>query len=161
FTLFLTQHMSGSNVTEKRLDCDCILPFFNEGNRVLSVLEEISSCRSIHTIIAIDDGSDDGMFDVVQAKYPHVRLIRLPENQGKTAAIPEGVERSDAPYVMLIDADLRRLRAAEIDQAIRYVTSNAGIDMLLLRRQRPLLRFSPIPMDVVISGERILRRDDL
>jgi glycosyltransferase involved in cell wall biosynthesis len=55
----------------------------------LHYLERWTADGFTYEVIVVDDGSDMslGMADMVQQKYPQVRLLRLAENQGKGMAV--------------------------------------------------------------------------
>lgn len=58
------------------------------------------------TIIAIDDGSSDNTWEVLQKfkDYPNVKLIKK-ENGGKHTAVNYAIENSDAEFISCLDAD--------------------------------------------------------
>ena len=57
------------------------------------------------SIILVDNGSDDGGADFVEANYPEVTLRRFETNRGFCAAVNEGIRMSEAPYVILLNND--------------------------------------------------------
>jgi glycosyltransferase involved in cell wall biosynthesis len=63
----------------------CLIPFYNEGNQILKVLEVISKVNGIDQIVAIDDGSTDLAFLKIQSKFPKVRLIRHQKKSRKNS----------------------------------------------------------------------------
>lgn len=96
-----------------------IIPAYNERDRLASTLITIeaymSSFRKSYEIIIVDDGSSDGMLDMVrqQAKESGtVRLVRYEQNQGKGYAIRQGVAVARGDYIAFSDADL----SAPIDE---------------------------------------------
>jgi GT2 family glycosyltransferase len=60
--------------------------------------------RHAAPVIVVDNGSDDGSPDAVEAAFPHVRVVRLPENRG-AAARNVGVELAATPFVAFADDD--------------------------------------------------------
>src|SRR5690606_30928038 len=96
----------------------CIIPTYNEGERVLHVLSEIVKSKLIDEIICVNDGSTDNTTVVISQNYPEVRLLSLSANKGKTEAIRLGAIESRNEYVLLLDADLRSLNFQEIDAAL-------------------------------------------
>lgn len=153
-----------------------IVPCYNERPRIQGVLEALLKVRPLDAIIVVDDGSSDGSAQVVNRlienetaahrdRIPIHLLIRA-YNHGKSAAVLLGVLQAshiDPPpeYLLLIDADLRQVQAEELELAIKTVQANPEIDMLILRRVKkdPLTRL--LGGDLLISGERIVRRTDL
>lgn len=61
--------------------CDCIIPFYNEGLRVLHVVESVVKVKTISKIIVVDDGSDDRKtYRALKEKYSRVTSVRLEDN---------------------------------------------------------------------------------
>jgi len=139
----------------------CIIPFWNEDLFLFKVLDEVSKVGNIDEIICVDDASENNNFIEIQKKYPHISLIRLSENLGKSDAIREGLKHSKGNYILLIDADLQNLNHKEIERAIRAVYKNSHIDMLILRRVNADLLIRMYRGDVLFTGERILKKSDL
>jgi glycosyltransferase involved in cell wall biosynthesis len=87
-----------------------IIPAFNERATVLEVLRA-ARAQAIDgaqfEFIVVDDGSTDGTGDLIAAN-PGLcnRLIRLPVNQGKGAAVIAGLKAATGDYVLFQDADL-------------------------------------------------------
>ncbi len=138
----------------------CIIPFYNEGHRIFSVLNVITKIKDISQILCIDDGSTDGMADQILQYWPQVELVRLPNNQGKTAAIRHGLQYASHEFVLLMDADLQFINPAEISFAIQAMQQQSA-DMIILRRIKAPWFVKMDRGDVLFSGERILRRTDL
>ena len=55
-------------------------------------------------VILVDNGSDDGSPDAIEAAFPRVTVVRLSENRG-AAARNAGVELARTPYVAFADDD--------------------------------------------------------
>ena len=62
------------------------------------------TCRDF-SVVLVDNGSEDGSAAFVREHYPEVELICLEENTGFCHAVNEGIRRSDAPYVILLNND--------------------------------------------------------
>jgi glycosyltransferase involved in cell wall biosynthesis len=123
------------------------------------VLDVVMGIKEIAQIICVDDGSDRGLGAVPAS--PRVKLVHLPENRGKAEAIREGLHLVERPYVLLLDADLRGLRAEEISRAAVSMMNDPHTDMIILRRVHSITSTKLLRGDVLFSGERILRVDDL
>ena len=142
-------------------EISCIIPFWNEDNNLIVVLDEISKAKNIDEIICVDDGSDKDNSDLLLKKYPHIKLIRLNKNSGKSAAVREGLRHSRGKFVFLLDADIKNLDHHEIDRAIDVVRYKDDIDMLILRRINASFFIRLYRADVLFTGERILKKDDM
>jgi glycosyltransferase involved in cell wall biosynthesis len=70
----------------------CIIPFYNEEDRILSVLKKLSSLPQIDAFVLVDDGSTDNSKSLVQEYCHHkndgrVQLVSYPDNAGKSHAV--------------------------------------------------------------------------
>jgi glycosyltransferase involved in cell wall biosynthesis len=90
-----------------------IVPAYNEAARLAGVLTPLLEAPVVDEIIVVDDGSTDGTAGVARQfclQSSRVRLIELPENQGKGGAMRWGARNTDADVVLFLDADLSGLR---------------------------------------------------
>ena len=91
-----------------------VIPFFNEEANLSPLLEElvpvlVSVDRSFEVIL-VDDGSTDGGRAVATSQLrddPRIRLLRLRENQGQSAALAVGFRAARGEMVVTLDADLQ------------------------------------------------------
>ncbi len=89
------------------LEVSVVIPNFNglvylDG--VLGSLER-QTIKS-YEVILVDNGSSDGSCPYVMENYPWVHIIELPENFGFCRAVNEGIRRSRAKYVVLLNNDI-------------------------------------------------------
>ncbi|WP_019989130.1 glycosyltransferase family 2 protein [Rudanella lutea] len=140
----------------------CLIPFYNEGDRLLAVLDVVTRVPGLAQIVCVDDGSNDPeLAQTIRQRWPRIRLLQLPDNKGKTAAIRHGLSEIRADYVLLMDADLQQMNRAELSRIVRQVRQGCPADMLILRRLRADWFVRMSRADVLLSGERIIRRADL
>lgn len=85
-----------------------VVPAYNEEQRIgfsLFRIKEYLNSRSLSAeIILVDDGSTDRTAEVageIMADYPAFRLITLPVNRGKGAAVRAGVLQARGELVLL------------------------------------------------------------
>lgn len=92
-----------------------IIPAFNEAEIITRNIAELRAWQAktlpgcSTEILVVDDGSRDGMGDLVEtyaASHPGVRVVRHPYNRGRGRAIRTGFENSNSKYVICLDADL-------------------------------------------------------
>lgn len=82
-----------------------ILPAWNLAHKIDGALRQLVAHDYPNLeIIVVDDGSTDGMAEVV-LRYPTVRLIRHPRNLGTSAARNTGIRAASHELVYLLDAD--------------------------------------------------------
>jgi glycosyltransferase involved in cell wall biosynthesis len=87
-----------------------VIPAYNEEETVGEVLSQIdcldwTSLAVEHEVIVVDDGSTDRTAEVV-GRFPRVRLIRHPTNQGKGSAVRTALSRATGDVILIQDADL-------------------------------------------------------
>jgi glycosyltransferase involved in cell wall biosynthesis len=71
----------------QRYECACVVPFFNERDRIRHVLDVVTTIPHLTQVICVDDGSTDGTTALVARRFPQVSLLLLPCNSGKAAAV--------------------------------------------------------------------------
>ena len=79
--------MGQKNLTHRY---SCIIPFFNEGTRILDTLALVSNVSFFSSVICVDDGSTDLMSSQIAQQFPNVQLITLSKNGGKRIYRPPG-----------------------------------------------------------------------
>jgi hypothetical protein len=142
------------NPVTSPLALSLVIPAYNEGARLadgVSRLREAVAAGAIDPatteFIVVDDGSVDdttAQAESLYAPYPHVRVIRLPENRGKGGAVRAGVAAASAPIIAFADADMaiepiqtplfvHALRDAELAIGSRAATG-AEVDRASFRR---------------------------
>lgn len=96
-----------------------IIPAYNEESRLPGAIVNIHRFLTAHAatfeVVVVDDGSRDRSGEIVrqhQAICPTLRLIRLPRNQGKGAAVKAGILEGRGRFLVFTDAD----QSTSIDQ---------------------------------------------
>jgi dolichyl-phosphate beta-glucosyltransferase len=125
-----------------------VVPAYDEENRIGPSLDRVlawSRERSVALeVIVVDDGSRDGTARLVESYAERgVRLVRLPANRGKGAALRAGVAVSTGDQVLISDADfstpiseVERL-APHLAEAEIVVGSRASESSRITVRQSP------------------------
>ncbi len=136
----------------------CIIPAYNEAERIGAVITAIAGHPHILEVIVVDDASSDETALIAQG-FTGVRVIRLAQNQGKTMALKRALDEATGELVLLLDADLRGLEAQHISRLIEPVLTRRADISISLRQNTPRL-WRMIGLDY-ISGERVFRREFL
>ncbi len=91
-----------------------VIPLFNEAESLPELMAWIHRVMETNSytyeVIMIDDGSDDGSWDVISKmseQYPTLKGIKFQRNYGKSAALNEGFKAAHGDMVMTMDADLQ------------------------------------------------------
>ena len=111
----------------------CIVPAFNEGRNLPSLLSALSGELEQHfaqwEIVVVNDGSGDDT-EIQVAPWLNgrgVRYVSLSRNFGKEAALTAGLDRARGDLVLLMDADLQHPPALIADMLRAW---RAGADMV-------------------------------
>ena len=91
-----------------------VIPLRDEESNVALLHEEmtrvLSGLGAAYEMILVEDGSVDGTFARlrdIQARDPHVRVIRFTRNFGQTAAFAAGFAAARGPFIVTADGDLQ------------------------------------------------------
>lgn len=111
---FHWEHVGGKSYLEPpELDeypgVSILLPCFNEGDLAEETIGRLfEQTYPNFEVIAVNDGSSDNtkeVLDVLNDKYPNLRVIHLAENQGKAMAMNMAALMSKNEYLVGIDGD--------------------------------------------------------
>src|SRR3990172_826615 len=83
------------------------------------------SSRSLE-IIVVDNASADGSSELVEAKFPHVKLIRNDQNLGFAKANNLAIQKSRGRYLCLVNPDAEVLPGC-LDALADYLDQNPGV----------------------------------
>jgi len=148
-----------------------VVPAYNEERRIASTVRALRSVGGVCEVVVVDDGSADAT--AREAEAAGARVVRLPANRGKGAALTAGLGATTADVLLFIDADLQEtatqagcllapVLCGEADMAIaRFpVVPGAGGGMgLVVRLARwGIRRATGRAMASPLSGQRAITR---
>ncbi|MHB8506616.1 MAG: glycosyltransferase [Acidimicrobiales bacterium] len=97
-----------TDLPEPELDLTLVVPFYNPGSRVVDhvgqVVSTLSALGATFEVLAVADGCTDGSEALLDG-LDHVQVLRLPQNQGKGAALRLGLMTGRGEYLGFIDGD--------------------------------------------------------
>jgi glycosyltransferase involved in cell wall biosynthesis len=95
------------------VDLSMVIPAYNEARRLPPTLtrlrDYLDAGADSYEVLVVDDGSDDDTVAVAQAvarEWPQLEVLALPHNQGKGAAVREGMLHARGALRAFSDADL-------------------------------------------------------
>ncbi len=131
----------------------CVVCAYNEERRIRNILDAVDRHPALAEVIVVNDGSTDRT-EALLASYPDIKVISYSPNRGKTYALSRGIEAAANDHIMLLDADLAGVTAADID-ALAAPVVNGEADVSISLRSNSLAIYRRIGLDFV-SGERVI-----
>jgi len=87
-----------------------IIPVYNEKETIGKIIEKVMEVPMDKEIIVVDDGSTDStkkvLEEIIKKDKEEIRVIFKKKNEGKGAAIREGLQYISGDVVVIQDADL-------------------------------------------------------
>ena len=115
-----------------------VIPAYNESRRLPTTLDAwlafFAQQSYAAEVIVADDGSEDDTPSITGRygeQHPNVRLVKLPYNQGKGAAVKAGMLTARGAYLFYVDADLN-ISPDHVPRALDHLQN--GIDLVAGQR---------------------------
>ena len=112
-----------------------VIPVYNEQKRIHAFLKSVADYLGkkdfSYEIVVVDDGSRDETVatvrEVLSERLPgRYKIMQLPLNRGKGAAVREGMLEAEGEYVFFLDAD-GSTSIEEIDRFIPQFTADVAV----------------------------------
>ncbi|MGN7468840.1 glycosyltransferase family 2 protein [Brevibacillus sp. SAFN-007a] len=148
-----------------------IIPAYNEADAIGATLRAIRERLFCHELIVVDDGSEDETATLAR-KWAD-RVIAVPRNRGKGAAVQIGWQHASGDVILLLDGDLREsaVEARHLlapvmedacDMAIAILPpprQQAGMGLAKGLAQQGIKWLTGFEARAPLSGQRAVRRD--
>jgi GT2 family glycosyltransferase len=82
-----------------------IVPTYQGRHHLEQLLPSLQEQTLPHEVIVVDNGSTDGTHDLLQERWPQVRVIAFPDNRGFGKAVNAGVAAASSRTVVLLNND--------------------------------------------------------
>jgi glycosyltransferase involved in cell wall biosynthesis len=96
-----------------------IIPAYNEEKTVSQVVTAALACELVEEVVVVSDGSTDRT--VEEATAAGARVISLPENMGKGAAMHAGIKATGQDVILFLDGDLLGITPVHVRRIIEPV----------------------------------------
>lgn len=129
------------------LPATILVPAFNEQDNVVETVQSLLNMdypKDRLTVFAIDDGSTDNTWNVLQQfkNHPQVQIFHKKNDGGKYTALNYGLERVTTPIVGCLDSDSYVEPNALREVMLTFATTNASvvIPSMLVAKNNTLMR---------------------
>jgi glycosyltransferase involved in cell wall biosynthesis len=102
-----------------------VLPAFNEGDSIGTVVAALRSAQPWHEVLVVDDGSTDGTGKAAQDAG--ARVVTHPYNKGNGAAVKTAIRSATSDWIAIVDADGQH-RAEDV---VRLVGRLGDFDLMI------------------------------
>jgi len=134
-----------------------VIPAYNEEATIGAIVQVLKASSALSEVVVVSDGSEDHTAEVARAAG--ARVIELPVNMGKGAAMREGLRATTADVVVFLDADLVGLTAGHVDALLDPVmTGQREMSIGLFEGGRALTDWAQA-ITPHLSGQRAVRRE--
>jgi glycosyltransferase involved in cell wall biosynthesis len=143
--------------------CSCIIPFYNEENRIISVLRELLKVEEFDEFILVNDWSTDNGGEIVKNFIKGIKktkYIAYDQNHWKSYAVKQWLDRVKSNYVFFFDADLQWVKREEVQKVIKSLYEHPEVDVWILRRIYTKWYVRVFMVDLLLSGQRMLKTND-
>ena len=142
-----------------------VIPAYNEGKVIASVLKNLKKKRPHDAIIVVDDGSSDNTYNEIK-KIKGIFLLKHIINLGQGAALQTGIEfakKLGVTYVVTFDADGQH-DPDDIERFIK-VMEDEDLDIALgsrfldIKNKIPPLKYITLKLSIIFT--RLVNRIDV
>lgn len=146
---------------KKNLKITTIVPVYNNQKTIKRIIRVLLNCKFIDQLIAVNDGSQDKSLKILKSfKNKKFKLLNLAVNHGKGSAIEKALDLAKNQVLMIVDADLSRLKKKHItDLKNAFFTSQA--DLVIAARRYKFDSFLRKSLFDMLSGERIFFKKNI
>lgn len=134
-----------------------VIPFYNEEQNVVPVVSEIRRFYPEAQVIAVDDCSTDGTYEVL-CRQPDVLVDQLPRHLGQSAAIYRGLTRVTGEVCVLMDGD-GQSNAADIKLLLEHFPEYDFVNGCRVKRSDKLSRV--LASKIANSVRNLFTRDGM
>ena len=131
-----------------------VIPVLNEEKTLSDVLSVVTSCRRIHKVVVIDDGSTDNSRAIIK-KFP-VKAVCLNKRRGKGEAVRKGTRGITQGIILFLDGDLVGLNHHHIASLLDPLLYDNVTMSIGLRDKDNVVADAIMPYFPLIGGERAI-----
>jgi glycosyltransferase involved in cell wall biosynthesis len=147
-----------------------LIPAYNEEKYIAATVASLAALPGVSEIVVVDDASSDRTAELAAAAG--ARVVRLPKNSGKGAALNRGSREIKADIVMLLDGDLgdaakearwllEPVLAGRADMTVAHFPPprrKGGFGLVKGLARNGIKFYTGLNMQSPLSGQRVMTR---
>ena len=120
------------------LTLSVVIANWNTRDLLLGLLESIQEHAPLvpYEVIVVDNGSTDKSTEVLENRFPDVRVIRNAENAGYARAVNQGAACARGEYLLLLGSDTV-VRAGSLQRMVEYLQRHKEVGAVSCRLRNP------------------------
>ncbi len=145
-----------------------VIPAYNESERIHQTVSAALNIPEVDEVVVVDDASQDDT--ARKAGLAGARVIKLPHNQGKGAALTRAVQEAKGSILLMLDGDLgatavygRELLLPIMDNTADMTVAKfprpakkAGFGLVKGLARAGIKHFAGIEVEAPLSGQRAM-----
>ena len=135
------------------LSIDVVITAYGRYDLTRNCLNHLSAQTRGHHVVLVDNGSDDDTSRMTARDFPHVQLLRLPENRPFAEATNHGVAQCDGDVIVLLNNDVDA-RPSFLEELVAPMEADSGVgsvSALLLRPGEELIDSAGLTADPTLA----------
>lgn len=135
-----------------------IIPAYNEEKTIGSVIDVVKNHPLIHEVIVVSDGSWDRTPHIARQREG-IEVIELEKNRGKGGALMVGIEKTNAPLLLFLDADLLGLTESHLDLLLEPLLQDEADMVVGIFKAGRVATDLALKVAPSLAGQRGLKRE--
>jgi len=117
-----------------KLDLSIIIVNYNTKDLIKACLKSIyQNTKAISfEIIVVDNHSKDSSVEMIEQKFPDVKLLKNKSNEGYSKANNQGMNISQGDYILLLNSDTE-VKENALNNAVKFMNENKDIGICGLK----------------------------
>ncbi len=87
------------------MNVSIVIPNWNGEQKLKKNLPKVLDCQGVREVIVVDDASTDSSIELMEEKFPVIKLIKNSKNLGFAPTVNKGVKEAVGDLVFLLNSD--------------------------------------------------------
>jgi len=112
---------------------EIIIPNWNGAKMLSHCLESLERQTFLKfSVTVVDNGSVDNSLELLEKKFPEVKIVSFETNRGFSVAVNAGIESTKSEWILLLNNDME-VASDCLEQLVSGILGNSGYDFFSLK----------------------------